>query len=358
MGKSEKTGNVAAAGIHSTATTKPTTSTATTKTATVKTTTTGSKSSGSGKSAGSGAAGVTQMNTPSIGEQLYSTYGNGVSGNTFDASAAARTAQTIVNNARASVPAANVSKVTPVDITEQRKQLADLTEQQKQQALRQIDYATQQGVNELQRIFEDTLPQYQTQRNQTAIDEAKTLDNQALYASRRGDSGGIGKAQYGAIQNTAATNRQAINSAQVKLYTDTSRQVADLQAQGEFDKADKVLSISQDYTEKLMDLEKWAKEKNIGIDEFNSRLDQWKADYDLNVNRYLTDTEISAAKATGAFPSGAATAEQYNSTADRYAAAGKNMISAGIIPSEEQLAAMGWTPEQYWVYKMSSAAQS
>jgi len=34
------------------------------------------------------------------------------------------------------------------------------------------------------------------------------------------------------------------------------------------------------------------------------------------------------------------------------------MLSAGIIPSDEQLSAMGWTPEQYFVYRMTNAAQS
>jgi len=244
-----------------------------------------------------------------------------------------------------------------VDITPQKTQLQELTQQQKQQAVNQIDYATNKGVTELQRAYEDALPQYQTQRNQIAIDAAKALDNQALYASQRGDNGGIGKAQYGEIQNSAMTNTRAVNSAQIQLYTDTSRQVADLQAQGEYDKADKLLSISQDYSEKLMDLEKWAQEKNIGIDEFNSKLDQWKADYDLSVSKYLTDTELNAAKTTGAFSNGAVTADMANDTADRYANSGKAMLSSGIVPSNEQLSAMGWTPEQYWVYRMSNVAQ-
>ena len=32
------------------------------------------------------------------------------------------------------------------------------------------------------------------------------------------------------------------------------------------------------------------------------------------------------------------------------------MMNAGIVPSESQLEAMGWTPEQYWVYKMANAS--
>jgi len=354
MAKSQKTSNQAVAGIHSTATTKPTTSSST-KTTTTKTSGS-SRSYSSGGSSNSGSSAV-EAYTPSLGEQLYSTYGSGVSNsNLYNQAAAAAAAQQIVNNAKANLPTVSVEKLNHVDITDQKNQLADLTEQQKQQALNQIDYATQQGVTNLQRAYEDALPQYQTQRDQIAIEAAKALDNQALYASQRGDNGGIGKAQYGEIQNSAMTNTRAVNTAQIQLYTDTSRQVADLQAQGEYDKADKVLSISQEYTEKLMELEQWAKEKNIGIDEFNSKLDQWKADYDLSVSKYLTDTELKASEAAGAFPSGAATASMATDTADRYATSGKAMLSAGVIPSDEQLSAMGWTPEQYWVYKMASAS--
>ena len=36
-----------------------------------------------------------------------------------------------------------------------------------------------------------------------------------------------------------------------------------------------------------------------------------------------------------------------------YAAGAKAMMDAGIVPSESQLEAMGWTPEQYWIYKMA-----
>lgn len=37
---------------------------------------------------------------------------------------------------------------------------------------------------------------------------------------------------------------------------------------------------------------------------------------------------------------------------------GKAMLSAGIVPSDEQLAAMGWTPQQYWVWKMAQGTLS
>ena len=28
-------------------------------------------------------------------------------------------------------------------------------------------------------------------------------------------------------------------------------------------------------------------------------------------------------------------------------------MNAGIVPSANQLEAMGWTPQQYWIYRMA-----
>ena len=69
-------------------------------------------------------------------------------------------------------------------------------ESAKQQQESKIDYATQQGITELERAEQDAQQSFQTQRDQVDINEAKALDNQALYAERRGDKGGIGAVQY------------------------------------------------------------------------------------------------------------------------------------------------------------------
>lgn len=84
-----------------------------------------------------------------------------------------------------------------------------------EQAQKRIDYAVNKGVNDLQRAEEDAKVQFQTQRNQVDADEARNLDNAALYAELRGDRGGIGQQQYSSVQNNAAQNRQTVNSEQV-----------------------------------------------------------------------------------------------------------------------------------------------
>lgn len=357
MGKSSKTGNQAVAGITPTATTKPTTSIPKTTTSS-SSSSSKSYSSGSSRSSGGSSAPVYVEPQPSFANQMYNAYAYQapVNNNPIDLNRQAQATQQIIAEARANLPPEpEVNKIDRVTIDELIKELQALADSQTSQAVENINNAVSTGRTELSRAYEDALPQFQAQRDQAAANEARAMDNQVLYASARGDTGGIGLSQYNSIQNTAASNQRAINSAQTKLYTDTARQIADLEAKGDFEKADKILEISQQYTGKLMDLQKWAKEQNVDIDEFNSKLDQWKSDYNLSVAKYLTDTELDAAKMTGAFSNGAATMDTLNDIQQRYADSGKAMMNAGIVPSNDQLAAMGWTPEQYWIYKMANS---
>ena len=280
---------------------------------------------------------------------------NGINAGEFIAKdKAADAVKGVVNGAKAYVGNGSVAPIDYVDIAQQKAELRARENQEKARAVLAADYAVNRGVNDLARNLQDSRGLYQTQRNQVNADEARALDNQVLYAEARGDRGGIGMSQYGGIQNTAATNRQVINSAEVKLQTDTARQIADLRAQGEFEKADKVLEISNKYLTELQNLEKWAKEKNVGVQEFNAKLREWENEYVLNVGKYLTEAELNAVKAAGIFSNGAETAAYRNAVEDRYAAGAKAMINAGIVPSESQLEALGWTPEQYWVYRMAN----
>jgi hypothetical protein len=376
MAKASKPGNVAVAGITSTTTKEPTV-TASGKTAseaekeqkaagqaaTTKTnTSTSTKSSSStGKSSSSSSGTVPAETAIPYSQQFYAALAAGIpSGLNADEyiaqDKAANASKAVMANAQANVPYTNMAPIDYVDISQQKAELRAREKQEKARATEAVNYAVASGINDLQRNLKDSKAMYQTQRNQVDADEAKALDNQVLYAEARGDRGGIGKAQYGSIQNTAANNRTAVNSAEVKLTTDTNRQIADLRAKGEFEKADKVLEISNKYLTELQNLEKWAKEKNVGVQEFNAKLRQWQNEYSLDVGKYLTDTELEAAKLSGVFSNGATTADYRNDVNNRYANAAKAMINAGIVPSEEQLAAMGWTPEQYWIYRMASNA--
>ncbi len=209
----------------------------------------------------------------------------------------------------------------------------------REQQEKSIDYATNQGVAELQRAQEDAKQAYQTQRNQVATAEQRALDNQALYAESRGDRGGIGAAQYAAIQNTAAINTLAVNQQQTKLATDTARQIADLRAQGEYKKADALLTLTQNYLSQLLSLKQWALSFNLSVDEFNNSLKQWALSYEMEV-----------AQLTGTYqgePTYAAQQDQLN----RLSQSGYALLQAGVLPSQEQLDAMGMTQQEayYWM---------
>ncbi len=202
------------------------------------------------------------------------------------------------------------------------------------QAEGKIDYAVEQGVGALQRAEEDAKVMYQTQRDQNAAGEANALDNAALYAELRGDRGGIGLAQYNSIQNQAAENKLAINAAQVKLATDTQRQIADLRAQGEMQKAEKLLEVSQEYLKQLMSLEQWAAEYQLSNAKFQQSVREWENEFAL-----------SAAKVTGDYRgTPTLSARQYNDELLKDSA--KALLAVGVLPSEQQLAALGVTKEQ------------
>ena len=202
------------------------------------------------------------------------------------------------------------------------------------QAERQIDYATAQGVAALERAREDAAAQYQTQRDQAAKYGRNAMDNAALYAELRGDRGGIGLAQYNAVQNAAEENRLAVDAAQIKMATDTDRQIEDLRTQGEFAKANQVLEISQAYLQQLMSLEQWAAEYNLSAAKFQETVRQWENEFALSVGQV-----------TGSYQGQTTlTAKKYSDSL--LAESGQALLAAGVMPNSEQLAAMGLTQAQ------------
>lgn len=220
-------------------------------------------------------------------------------------------------------------------------------ETSKNQSNQRIDYATEKGTTELNRALEDAAPQFQTQRNQLAANEARALDNSALYAEARGDRGGIGLAQYNEIQSAALQNRQAINAAQTKLATDTARQIADLRAQGEFEKADNLLKLTQQKLSQLMSLEQWGAQYAMSQEQMRQSLEQWQKEYDLN-----------KANVTGFFTDGTPTRAAAESAREASASIASALLQAGIMPNEEQLKALGMTAEQAQSYMTALSLQA
>ncbi len=211
------------------------------------------------------------------------------------------------------------------------------------------DYAVQQGVAELERALADAQPQFKEQAESVDRNARQAMDNSALYAELRGDKGGIGQEQYNSIQNTQAQNHLSVQQAQTKLATDTKRQIADLRAQGEFEKADAALEITQTYLAQLISLEQWAAEYDLSVEQFQASLRQWEAEYDmamqkLRIGQKQWQQEFDYAK--------------YRDEQDRLGAIGEALLSAGIPLTSEQMAAMKITEEQAEKLLAAQRAQS
>ena len=188
--------------------------------------------------------------------------------------------QTKTEYARGTQSASTNGSLTTPDLTPVLNQWRDAAEQQQ---LNQIEYSTQKGIDKLQRAEEDAQANFRTAQEQIDADEAQARDNQVLYAEARGDKGGIGAAQYDNVANTAAINRQAVRDQQTKLSTDTWRQIADLRAQGEYQKADALLQVAQTYLSNLMSLEQWAANYGLSVAQFQESIRQWENNYKAQI---------------------------------------------------------------------------
>ena len=224
-----------------------------------------------------------------------------------------------------------------VDMATQQIELA------RQQYNQQINQSMDTNAADLNRAIADAQGQFQTQQNQITANEMNALDNAALYAEARGDKGGIGYAQYNNIQNTAAQNRQAVSQAQTKLATDTARQIADLRAKGEFDKADKALELAQTYLSELRQIEEYAANYNLSVDQINTAIAEWEAEFN-NANRQFADNyELTLAQLTGKFSNGMSTKDALDTLNQNTAKIALSMLDAGVEPtklSPKQLAAL------------------
>jgi len=156
-----------------------------------------------------------------------------------------------------------------------------------QQVVTARDHAVDRAVQQLLQAQTEAEQRYQNQRNQIAAEERNALDNSALYAELRGDRGGIGQSQYNQIQAQAAANRQAVSTAQSQLAADTARQIAQLRAEGEFQKADDLLDISRTYLLKLLQLEQWAAEFQFSQEQFQASMEQWEQEFLLKAAKAM-----------------------------------------------------------------------
>lgn len=217
----------------------------------------------------------------------------------------------------------------------------------RQQYNNQINNAMDTQARDLNRALADAQGQFQTQQNQVDAAEMQALDNAALYAEARGDKGGIGQAQYNSIQNNAARNKLAVSQAQTKLATDTARQISDLRAQGEFERADKMLQLTQQYLSELRQIEQYAANYNLNVDQINTAISEWEYEYNQAAKQFAVNTELSLAELTGAFSNGMSTYKARQATQAATAELALSLIQAGVKPTQLSPTQLGALADYY-----------
>lgn len=292
---------------------------------------------GGGYSSGGGGG-----SSPTPGQQYdVNTQLNMPAGKTPEQIAAERAALSAELNPQADP--ASIDRVNKYD----KQPLIDMMNQEidaaRQQYNNQIDYSMDTAARDLNRALTDAQDAFRTQQDQITAEEMQARDNAALYAEARGDKGGIGQAQYNSIQNTAAQNRLQVRNAQTKLATDTSRRISDLRAQGEFERADKMLQLTQEYLSQLRQIEQYANDFNLSVDQINTAIAEWEYNYNQAAKQFATNTELSLAQLTGAFSNGTPTYAAQQETNQQLASIAMSLIQAGVKPTQlspEQLGAL------------------
>lgn len=205
-----------------------------------------------------------------------------------------------------------------------------------------IDRSVEQAVGQLEQAREDAQKDFAARQAQVSIDEAQARDRQVLYAAARGDRGGITARQYDSISNTAANNRQAIAREQQVLATDTARQIANLRAQGEFQKAEAALQLAQQQLSQLWELQQ----------------------YDDSIRLQEEKLDLQTAGVTGIYK-GQQTRDALQTEAENQVQARKlayqmamAMIESGTMPSDSLLESAGMLGEKASYQNMVKLVQA
>ena len=244
---------------------------------------------------------------------------------------------------RVELPGMQAASVPKADTAALEKQLKETMEAARTQAGAAIDARVDQSVRELQQAQQISAAGFDAQRDRIDLEEALGKDAQALYAEVRGDRGGIGAAQYDSISNAAAENRLAVSQEQRRLAADTAAKIAQLRAQGEYEKAEKALELTQDYLSRLTGLAQWAAEYDLSAAKFRENVSQWRAEYEAEQRKLEGQLQQQSA-------------EQAEAVRKNLAQTGKTLLELGIMPGASQLAALGMDENQARSYLAASKA--
>ena len=237
------------------------------------------------------------------------------------------------------------------DLSPMINQLYDAADQQ---IKTNMNYETQQAADQLRRALQDAQGSYEDAIARQLIETQQARDAQALRNQVNGDRGGIGSAQVDSIVNTGAKNREAIAAQQRQLSTDTARQLADLRAQGKYEEANQLLQSAQQRLAALY-------EEQVRLQQMQETQKSTLASLG---SQYLSAGLVPNQAMLDAMGIDAQTAQLYadyakqQNNASQLAALGSEYLSAGLMPNQAMLDALGIdaaTAQQYIDYVNSQA---
>lgn len=144
--------------------------------------------------------------------------------------------------------------------------------------------ATDQSIAELQAQLENGLTDYDVQRAQAAITQARAASDAALRNIMAGDMGGIGQKQYSSEMNAYDQQMLSIQLEQINFQNSINQQITQLEAEGRYNEAKLLAEWGQARIDALQQQYNWAYEmmykNSYDLDYLNrtKEADAWERD--------------------------------------------------------------------------------
>jgi hypothetical protein len=156
--------------------------------------------------------------------------------------------------------------------------------------------------------------QYESLLSQAQRDRAEAKATKSAIEQANGNRQKIGSSQYDTADQSYDQQRAAIYQARAKLQKDTARQLSDLQAQGEYEKADALLASRQ---QELQQIYEDALRADTNL----------RSNYEYQVGLQREDEEIAR--------------EQDETDKSWLRSIGEMFLQKGVMPTDSSLEAMG-----------------
>lgn len=150
----------------------------------------------------------------------------------------------------------------------------------------EVDEATREAIQTLNATLEEFTTVYNQERQKAAYSQAQASDNMVLRNAAAGDLGGIGNKLYSDEQADFDARITQIDLEQANLMSDTARQIADLIAKGEYQKAQNILDIGIANIQNMINEENQIISWKMSLANNLDNLDFDKMQFDEGVREY------------------------------------------------------------------------